>query len=76
MFDQRVDAGASDIVTNEDSEWFAAGYTARDAESFSGYHEGFVLIILDEAPGVPSYIWEAIEGLMHWRIGESIRERP
>jgi hypothetical protein len=47
-----------------DPEWFAVGHTARDAEGFSGYHEADLLIILDEAPGVPSPIWDGVEGMM------------
>ena len=47
-----------------DPEWFAVGHTARDAEGFSGYHEAELLIILDEAPGVPAPIWQGVEGMM------------
>jgi phage terminase large subunit len=50
--------------------WFAAGYTAKEAESFQGYHEEEILFILDEAPGVPPYIWDAIEGMLS---GENCR---
>jgi len=45
-------------------EWFAAGYTANTPESFQGYHEEEVLFILDEAPGVQPFIWDAIEGML------------
>ena len=48
----------------EDSEWFAVGHTAREAEGFSGYHEAELLIILDEASGVPMPIWDGVEGMM------------
>ena len=47
-----------------DSEWFAVGHTARDAESFQRYHEAHVLLIFDEAPGVPAFIYEAAEGIL------------
>lgn len=47
-----------------DPEWFAVGHTARDAEGFSGYHEADLLIVLDEAPGVPTPIWDGVEGMM------------
>ena len=47
-----------------DPEWYAVGYTARDAEGFQGYHEAHVLIIFDEAPGVPPFIYDAVEGIM------------
>ena len=48
----------------EAPNWFAAGYTANSAEGFSGYHEADVLLILDEGPGVPGFIWEACEGML------------
>lgn len=54
----------------DDPEWFALGATSRDANSISGYHEADVLLILDEGPGVPSFVWQAIEGIMS---GESVR---
>jgi len=47
-----------------DPEWYAVGYTAKDAEGFQGYHEAHVLIVFDEAPGVPPWIYDAIEGIM------------
>ena len=47
-----------------DPEWYAVGYTARDAEGFQGYHEAELLVIFDEAPGVPAWIWDAMEGMM------------
>lgn len=47
-----------------DASWFAVGRTARDAHSFAGYHEAAILLLLDEGPGVPPHIWEAIEGIL------------
>lgn len=45
-------------------EHFAAGYTARDADSFQGRHEKSVLIIFDEATGIDGQFWDAAEGMM------------
>ena len=44
--------------------WFAAGYTARDATAFQGRHEERVLIIFDEAVGIDTTFWDAAEGMM------------
>ena len=44
--------------------WFARGMTARDAESFSGWHEHSVLFILDEASGIPPHIFAGLDGMM------------
>lgn len=43
---------------------FAAGYTAKDADSFQGRHEERVLIIFDEGTGVDAPFWTAAEGMM------------
>lgn len=45
-------------------DWFAAGYTARDATAFQGRHAERVLIVFDESTGVDSSFWDAAEGMM------------
>lgn len=58
-----------------DSEWFALGFTPKNevtdgegqgtASSFQGHHaEGGILIIFDEATGIPKNVWTMAEGLM------------
>ncbi|MDP6775702.1 MAG: hypothetical protein QGI83_02935 [Candidatus Latescibacteria bacterium] len=54
----------------DNPEWFAVGLTAKDDVAFGGYHEAHLLLILDEAPGVPPHIWEAVEGMLS---GENVR---
>lgn len=43
---------------------FAAGFTARDANSFQGRHEERVGIIFDEATGVDGQFWDGAEGML------------
>ena len=43
--------------------WFAFGLTTDDAVRFQGFHAENLLIILDEASGVPETIWDAAEGV-------------
>jgi len=43
---------------------FAHGLATNRAENFQGYHAGHVLILADEAPGIESGIWDAIDGVM------------
>lgn len=43
---------------------YMIGYTAKDPEGFQGVHEGHLLIIVDEASGLPPQIERAIEGMM------------
>lgn len=53
-----------------DPKWFALGFSTRpdtvtqQATAFQGYHNKYVLIILDEAAGIATEIWEAIDSLM------------
>lgn len=49
---------------------YAIGLSTNEADRFSGFHEGHVLIVLDEAPGVRPPIYEAIEGI---RAGGDVR---
>ena len=58
------------------TEWFlskrnyAVGLSTNEGVRFQGFHQAFLLFILDEAPGVRPDIWEAIEGA---RAGGDVR---
>ena len=43
---------------------FGLGLSTNQAENFQGYHGKYVLIIVDEAPGIAAEIWDAIAGAM------------
>ncbi len=43
---------------------YAAGHNAESGSGFQGRHEARVLVVLDEAMGVPPYIWEATNAMM------------
>jgi len=43
---------------------FAAGYTAKDADSFQGDHEEHLGIIFEEAVGIHEQFWTAAEGML------------
>jgi phage terminase large subunit len=55
-------------------EWFALGFTPRNEatggegqgtqSSFQGFHAPYVLVIFDEATGIPTNLWNMAEGLM------------
>jgi phage terminase large subunit len=44
-------------------EWFGIGLSTDEAVNLQGYHAEHVLIIVDEADGIPFDIWTAIDGL-------------
>lgn len=52
-----------------DDEWFALGLSTTtnvgdiSATRFQGFHSPNVLVVLDEATGVPAELWEGAEGL-------------
>lgn len=44
---------------------FAKGFTTKDIHSFQGRHEAHMLIILDEATGIPAPFWEAANSMIN-----------
>ena len=47
-----------------DDDWFALGLSTDEPERFQGFHAEHLLLIFDEAPGVPEDIYEAARGLL------------
>jgi phage terminase large subunit len=57
-----------------DDDWFAVGFTSRNekssgegqgnASSFQGFHSKAILVVFDEATGIPLTIWKQVEGLL------------
>ena len=47
-----------------DPSHFAAGYTAKDADSFQGDHAEHLLILFEEAVGIDEQFWTAAEGML------------
>lgn len=43
---------------------YAKGHNAESSSGFQGRHEARQLIVLDEAMGIPPYIWEATNAMM------------
>lgn len=44
-----------------DNNWFALGLSTDEPVRFQGFHNQFVLVIVDEASGVPKTVYQAIE---------------
>jgi phage terminase large subunit len=53
-------------VLEFDEDWYAVGFTTDeyDPDKFTGYHSENVLVVFDQASGIPKSIWTAAEGLM------------
>jgi len=49
-------------------DWFAIGISTNEVNRFQGFHSPYLMVIIDEALGVASEIWEAIEGLHPYRV--------
>ena len=45
-------------------EWYAAGLSTNEPDRFQGFHEEYILVVVDEAAGVNEDIFEAIEGVL------------
>ena len=51
---------------NVDRDWRAFGFTAPDydPDKFQGYHAPHILVVLDEAAGISSEIYEAVDSVL------------
>ncbi len=47
-----------------DDDWFAMGVSTDEAERFQGFHSEHLLVVFDEAAGIPRRMWEAAEGML------------
>ncbi len=45
-------------------QWYAAGLSTNDPDHFQGFHEENILVVVDEAAGVPEDIFEAVDGVL------------
>lgn len=61
-----IDLGGSLTLTELkiDEGWFAFGFSTDDPDSLQGQHAEYILVIFDEASGIHSDIWEAIDALL------------
>lgn len=61
----------TELVIND--EWYAMGFSPQkeagegqeqSGSSFQGFHANYILIIFDEATGIPADVWKMAEGLL------------
>ena len=66
----------TELILSDD--WMAYGFSSDAPNSVAGIHEGSVLFIEDEAPGIPAEVVEGFEGITastdsrHLKIGNPI----
>lgn len=48
---------------NLDNKWFALGLSTDKPDQFAGFHSDNLLVVIDEASGIDTAIYEAIDGL-------------
>lgn len=64
----------TDWQLSKEGDWFAIGFTPRNEltggegqgtqSSFQGFHAPYVLVVFDEATGIPHGVWTMAEGLL------------
>jgi uncharacterized protein (DUF302 family) len=47
-----------------DEMWYAFGFSTDDPDAFNGIHAKDILVIFDEASGIPPEIWESAKGVL------------
>lgn len=45
-------------------EWFAVGKAAKEPETFEGPHEDNLMVVYEEAKGMPAWSWDSMDGMM------------
>lgn len=46
------------------NEWFAVARTSNKPENVQGFHNNYLMILIDEASGVPAPVFEVMEGAL------------
>lgn len=55
---------ATKITWHDDEDWCALAETASQPENLAGYHDDYMLIVVDEASGVKEEMYPVIEGMV------------
>lgn len=48
---------------NLDTDWYAVGLSTKTPENFFGYHSDHILVVVDEAGGVPEAIFKGVKAI-------------
>lgn len=61
---QLLEVGMSSITWHKDPDWSFVAETAASPENLAGYHDDFMLIVVDEASGMSEDMFPALEGAL------------
>lgn len=51
------------VGLNLDTDWYAVGLSTKYPENFFGYHSDHILVVVDEAGGVPEQIFTGVKAI-------------
>lgn len=58
-----TDKQVSQAGLNLDTDWYAVGLSTKTPENFFGYHADHILVIVDEAGGVPELVFTGVKAI-------------
>lgn len=58
-----TDAEVNQAGLNYDTDWYAVGLSTKYPENFFGYHADHILVVVDEAGGVPEPIFKGVKAI-------------
>ena len=59
-----INIEAVKITWHDDADWCALAETASQPENLAGYHDDYMLFLVDEASGMPEAMFPVIEGAL------------
>jgi len=63
LYSSALKIDSTKIVWHGDEDWCALAETASQPENLAGYHDDYMLIVVDEASGVNESMFPVIEGM-------------
>lgn len=63
-YSSKIKVDSTKIVWHGDEDWCALAETASQPENLAGYHDDYMLVVVDEASGVSEAMFPVIEGMV------------
>lgn len=55
------DITQTSLTLSDKEKWFAEGFTTDEPERMTGFHNKYVLVVVDEASGIPDEVYNSLE---------------